>query len=217
MSRENAETIGAYERAGDKYVERYDRDMRTNRGREWRRQYEDSLVASLDGLPKTAKIFEIGAGDGRDAELIKRLGYDDVTASDAAERFVRLLSSKGLAARKFDVVSDEFDGAYDYVLAQAVLVHLRKDEVRLAIEKVYEALNDGGYFMFSLKVKEDCEEEWTDMDDGVGEKRYFSFWSVDEVLELLGSVGFEILKQRITDGRALRWIEIVAKKKKGME
>src|SRR4051812_14242475 len=76
---------------------------------------------AIAGLPRDATIFEIGSAFGRDARYLTSSGYS-VACSDAVPEFVDELRGRGFDARPFDIVRDAFDGPYDLILANAVLL-----------------------------------------------------------------------------------------------
>ena len=41
----------------------------------------------MEGLPRDAKIFEVGSASGRDAKYLHSLGYNNITVSDVADYF----------------------------------------------------------------------------------------------------------------------------------
>ena len=103
----------------------------------------DWLKSSLDGIPKSAKMFEVGSGTGRDAKFIRSLGYN-LQTSDAPDELVEHLQKENLNPIKFNLITDRFQQTYDYILANAVLVHFSHEEVEAALAKIFNALNGGG-------------------------------------------------------------------------
>lgn len=213
MSRENKETLDVYEELGDRYLERNATTMAgDSRLAEENKENQKFLELSLKGLPKTAKIFEIGSAGGRDMKHIRSLGYSNIMTSDAVERFIKILRDEGFPVKKFDLITDDFDEAYDYVLANAVLVHFTKKEAKAAIRKVFDSLSDGGVFAVSVKHKENHESEWVDKD--VGKKRFFTYWDKGEFVGFLEEVGYRVLSVEQRGGARSCWIKIVAQKPK---
>ena len=213
MSKENAETIEVYEKFGDKYLER----NRTALINDQQAQKDDirqkELIKSfVDGLPKDAKIFEVGSAGGRDAKFIRDLGYTNITVSDVANYFLKQLKKEGFDPVKFNLIEDEFSDKYDFILCWAVLVHFTKDEAVSAIRKMYEALNDGGRIALCVKHKEGHTEDWSDFQGQIGAKRYFSYWNQDELEECIKELGFKNIKIWQYGGARACWIQCYAEK-----
>ena len=164
------------------------------------------------GLPKDAKIFEIGSAGGRDAKYIQSLGYTNLITSDIVDYFLRRLQLAGLSPQKFNLIADDFADSYDFILCWAVLVHLTKDEVKAAINKMYRALNNRGRIALCVKHKEGREEEWTDFQNLLGAKRYFSYWDRDEIADYLRSAGFKNVDVEQYGGARACWLDCYAEK-----
>jgi len=178
MGEESAKTLAAYEAHALEYVKQYpyhEADFS-----------ESWIEKSLRGVAKDAEILEIGSGVGVTAKFIESLGYK-IQVSDAAKSFVKYLRENGFPnARQFNLITDEFWQNFDYILADAVLLHFTKDEVREVLKKVYDALNPGGIFEFSFMLGEG--ERWQNR---LGAERYFKDWQINEVQEILDDVDFD--------------------------
>ena len=134
MSRENEITIEVYERFGDKYLER--RNLRD--GKNDRRQ-EELLKTYVKGLPKNAKIFEVGSAGGKDAKYLRSLGYENIIVSDVVNYFLGMLESEGFAPIRFNLIEDDFKETTDYSidkLAEIVETNLDMEFVdKLVLQK----------------------------------------------------------------------------------
>ncbi len=213
MSKENAETIEVYEKFGDKYLER-NRIALINdaQARKDDEKQKELIRTFVDGLPKDAKIFEVGSAGGRDAKFLRELGYTNITVSDVANYFINQLKNEGFSPVKFNLIEDEFDDKYDFILCWAVLVHFKKDEAIASIRKMYDALNDGGRVALCVKHKEGHTEDWSDFQGQIGAKRYFSYWNQDELEKCLTEAGFKNLKIQQYGGARACWIQCCAEK-----
>ncbi len=166
------------------------------------------IDAVLTDLPKDVRILEFGSAFGRDADYIESKGYA-VERTDVTPGFVSLLQSQGHSARILNAISDELDGPYNLVFADAVLLHFNRDETQTVISKVFDALSDNGRFAFSLK--QGNGESWSE--DKLGAPRYFCYWTKDGIEPLLKQAGFSNLK--ISDdhnGSTAKWLHIIATK-----
>ena len=101
----------------------------------------------LTGLPRGAKVADLGCGSGAFTEMLRREGYDAVGV-DISPKLVALGKSKypGLNLIEGDVEHLPFDtGSYDGVLLSG-LVHHFPDPRKCAAE-TFRILKSGGRFM----------------------------------------------------------------------
>lgn len=212
MSTENERALDFYSKYADLYSLRNKKDYTTPQGLKEAKAHQDFIRKTVEGLPHSAKMFEIGSADGRDAKLINSLGYN-IQVSDAVDSFMDMLTAEGFSPVKFNVVTDDFSDTYDYILANAVLVHLTKNEVKTVVQKIHAALKQNGIFVLSLKQRLGGGEEWKANIDGASGKRYFSYWDIDEAKTMLEAAGFEIIWARQVGGIRACWLELIVKKK----
>lgn len=200
MSKENQTTVQTYEQDFDKYMDALDQAPHHT---EWLRK-------GLIGIPKDARIFEVGSGSGRDASFIESLGYS-VQRSDVADSFITYLQKNKHSVQKFDLLSDDFsDSPYDVIIANAVLLHFTRKEFLMSVQKISNSLSIGGKFIFCLQ--NGTGEEWK---VNKGGPRYFCYWRKDEVDNILAQQNIEIESYSITPDN--KWIYFVSKKVKENE
>ncbi|MCA9308848.1 hypothetical protein KC973_00570 [Candidatus Saccharibacteria bacterium] len=199
MENTNEDTLQAYESNAHEYIVGTPHEI-TGDVKKW-------VDKTLDGLPTDAKIFEIGSAFGRGATYIESQGYT-VQRSDAVRSFVDYLVENGDEAQMFNLITDEFVDTYDLIFADAVLLHLTKQEVKTALAKIKAALNRGGKFSFSLKKGEG--DEWSGAK--LGAPRYFSYWQLEEITAELKVAGFtELVVVEGNQGRSnSEWLQIIA-------
>ena len=172
---------------------------------------KDWLDGSLADMPKDARILEFGSAFGRDTEYLAGLGYT-VECTDATPAFVDLLQQKGFDAKVLNAITDELPQGFDFVLANAVLLHFTRDEASQVIKKVFDALNTNGRFAFTL-LQSTKDNTW---DNRLGAPRFFCYWTEPQIREVLESAGFcgvEISGDKETANAT--WLRIVAKKNEG--
>lgn len=200
MSESNTTTLQSYQNNLQAYV---DGTTTTVDGhvKEW-------IDQAVIGLDDTARILEIGSAFGRDAAYLQSLGMK-VECTDATQGFVELLQEKGFNARPFNAITDELDGPYDLVLANAVLLHFTRQETATVLAKISGALIDGGKFAFTLKQGEG--EGWSE--EKLQAPRYFCYWTEAQIREELDAAGYATVQ--ITNGAGARnvpWLHIIAAK-----
>jgi len=166
-------TLQTYETAAERY-------------REQTRQAGPDLLDFLDRLAALAgpgaHVLEIGSGPGNDAVLLEARGLR-VTRTDATTAFVAMMQADGFEAAVLDVRTDDLGGPYDAVLADAVLLHLTRDEFALALRKARAA---AGLLAFTLK--EGDGDAWTTAKLDL--PRHFTYWREEPLREVLTSTGW---------------------------
>jgi tellurite methyltransferase len=131
---------------------------------EWRRadasskwaKAEDEVLAYAAHLPKGARVLNLGAGIGRHALALARLGCT-VDALDAAAESVRIIElaarAEGLpiTARQGGMTELPYaDAAFDHVLSWNVIYHGDESIVRATLAEVARVLRPGGTFMATM-------------------------------------------------------------------
>lgn len=201
MSKTNQQTVQSYEDHVQDYIDGTPQQV-DGILKEW-------LDKTLTMTAKDARILELGSAMGRDAAYLQSQGYT-VECTDVTEGFVELLKEKGFNARKLNAITDEFSDQYGLILASAVLLHFTREETAQVLRKIYDALNEGGIFAFTLKEGEG--EEWSS--EKLDSPRFFCYWTADQIAEYLQDAGFE--KIDISEGqvgsRNVSWLQIIAQK-----
>lgn len=196
-SNENDLTIASYEDNADRYANATRNDIGGMLKR-W-------LDSSVEGLLENVSIFEIGSGTGRDALYLQSKGYT-VQCSDATDAFLVQLAENGLNAKHFNVIKDIFSSSYDLILADAVLLHLNREQFKHALLKIRSALRDNGRLAFT--VKEGEGEAWSDKK--IGKPRYFCYWSERDIRGELERAGFSKVTLFKGGESGGEWLNIVA-------
>jgi ubiquinone/menaquinone biosynthesis C-methylase UbiE len=157
---------------------------------------------------KVGKIADLGCGTGRN--MIKQDGveYYGVDFSNVQlEHAKRLIDEEGINAKLFksrlDKLPKEFeDGMFDYGLFIATLHCLESKKQRMmALKEFYRILKPGAEALISVWSSEDKRFSGKDKDiymswseDRVLYMRYYHLYGKQEFIELIKSVGFEILE-----------------------
>ena len=168
---------------------------------------KDWIDAALDGLTPASAILELGSAFGRDAAYIASRGFA-VECTDAVPSFVSHLQERGFRARLLNVITDEVEGAYDLILANAVLLHFTRREFASVLGRLIGAAKPGGRIAFSLKRGHG--ESWSN--DKLGALRYFCYWEPDDLRPILDACGFAHWHiEEAQTGRAhAAWLYVIA-------
>jgi len=113
-------------------------------------------------------------------------------------------------ARRFDLLTDDLPaGAYDLVLANAVLLHFTPEEFLRLLTKLLRALTAGGRLAFSLK--KGVGESWSE--EKIRAPRYFCYWTAETLLPCLRQAGFSgwELEEATTSRSHPEWLYVIAK------
>lgn len=218
MSIENEKTLEVYDEKAKTYLLtgiEHD-NLNPEKAKQKRERLEKFIRKNIGTLPNGAKVFEIGSADGTNAKYIEKLGYK-ITASDIAEDFINSVKSKGLNTIKFNILENEFTEKYCAVFCWRVFVHFTKNDVLKALKKVYDALENDGLFIFNVINREtrDVDEEWVDFPNEyhMGAKRYYKYFSEEELNEIIIKIGYKINNFHKEGGENNnKWLVYVLKK-----
>lgn len=191
----NPRTLAAYESGVDRYLGAVVPTA-------WE-PFERYRQGFLESLPPAAGVLELGSGPGLDADWFERRGVQ-VRRSDATVAFVERLRRRGFRADVLNVISDELGGPYDGVWANAVLLHLSRNELADALGRIRRALKPGGVFAFS--VKDGDGEAW--VTDKLADPRYFVYWRLEPLREILDAAGWQVEDVIAAPGRSDDWLMV---------
>ncbi|MEQ8242499.1 class I SAM-dependent methyltransferase [Fulvivirga sp.] len=102
---------------------------------------------------KTAKILDIGCGDGNFVYFLQQSGYEKACGIDLSEEQILLGRSMGINGIE---VADLFNylgskkNEFDLIIAKDVIEHLTKQEAFDALNMVSAALNETGQFLMQV-------------------------------------------------------------------
>ncbi len=168
-----------------------------------------AVLAFLDQLVElvgTGRVLELGSCSGRDASYLEDRGLR-VTRSDATPAFVEIMREAGQEARLLDVRTDNLDGPYDAVLANAVLLHLTREQFEEALPRIRRAVIGSGVLACTLKDGDGAG--WSEAK--IGLPRYFTYWREHAVREVLATAGWAVISIDHVAGRSEHWIHVLAR------
>lgn len=156
---------------------------------------------------RNPKVFEIGCGDGRDAEIILKY-TNDYLGIDFSEAMIAL-AKKRLPNASFEVSQINkfpFPDGCDAIISFASIVHSNKNEAKEIFEKSYHALAENGIFYISTKYGKYSKKIFED-DLGTREFYYYSKGDLEPLIKPL-----KIIKSKKTWKNNQWWLEIVLQK-----
>lgn len=121
------------------YYEAYDERYKTihEKGYSWAGDVATPIVLDVirrHGIPKEAKILEIGCGEGRDARAVLEEGYN-LLATDISPEAISYCKSRFPEDEDrfeiLDCLNGDCNGTFDMIYAVAVIHMLVEDEDRL--------------------------------------------------------------------------------------
>lgn len=170
-------------------------------------------------LSSHAHILDVGCGPGRDAEFYVAKGFS-VTGVDFSKKLLEIARRRVPHATfyKQDFRSLRFPKqSFDGVWACASLLHLKRHEVPMVLNKFFQLLKSGGVLFIMVKEgkgEADVAEELSSY-----LSRHFTYFQREELKRLLENTGFEIIEQytynekdRRPDHRDLWWISSFSRK-----
>jgi 2-polyprenyl-3-methyl-5-hydroxy-6-metoxy-1,4-benzoquinol methylase len=168
-------------------------------------------------IPVGASVLDLGCGAGHQSKYFADRGFK-VTGVDLSEEMVKI-SQHEVPNAKFHVLDlhdvDSLLEKWDCVCANAVLLHIPKTEIPSVLEKISHVLAPSGLLYVSVKESNTGlldERIEIESDYGYEYKRFFSYYTQNEMDSYLKDIGMEIVYSGITSSGKTNWIQVIAKK-----
>lgn len=180
--------------------------------------WKDGTAKYSSFLNPQSTILDVGSGAGQKAKYFVEKGFE-VTGIDFSEKMVELAKKQVPTAKFFtkDIKQPlEFETLFDGVFAQAVLLHIPKNEILDVLKNIITPLKDGGYLYIAVKeLKPGSKEEVIVKENvyGYDFERFFSYFTLEEMKKYLDKIKLTIVYETITKSpEGTNWIQIIAKK-----
>lgn len=159
-------------------------------------EIEDWKVTELNSFIEALRcedmstVLDIGAGSGQHGKYL--LDHNmDVTCIDLSPNMVETCRAKGIKAEVMDYYTLNFDAeSFDAVWAMNTLLHVPKVSLPAVLKNIHTVLSEDGMFYMGVYGGKDSEGVWEH--DSYVPKRFFSFYTNDDILEVVSPL-FEIV------------------------
>jgi ubiquinone/menaquinone biosynthesis C-methylase UbiE len=161
-------------------------------------------------------VLDVAFGAGRDTLYFLEQGLE-VEGIELSQAFIKALTSKtDIPLYKMDMRQLEFDSCtFDGIWCCSAFLHLPRLDALKTLKGFARILKPHG--ILYLDVKEGEGEKWKMEQDGNVSNvfRYFTYYHLDEISQLLRNAGFEILLNKTQDHikpNKAPWLNIIGRK-----
>jgi hypothetical protein len=130
-----------------------------------------------------------------------------VSRTDATPAFVEMMRAAGREARLLDIRTSDLGGPWEAVLAQAVLLHLDRAQFADALQRIRQAVMDGGVLAFT--VKEGDGDAWSEAKLDL--PRHFTYWRERSLRDVLAQTRWAVMSIDRIAGRVEPWLYVMAR------
>ncbi len=162
-------------------------------------------------------ILDVGCGPGLKAKFFVEQNFQ-IFGIDISERMIELAKESAPTA-SFKVLElaalDQLGQTFDGVFAQAILLHVPKNECAKAVIKMADKLRPGGHIFLAVKEKREGrgeEEVVKENSYGYVYERFFSYFRAEEVCNYVRQAGLEVVHEEFVGSEGKRWIIVFGKK-----
>lgn len=207
------DTIAWYNKNAEMYVQ-----VTAGRASAWQ------IQEFTDLLPEGAKVLDAGCGGGRDTKLLSEKKNISAVGLDLSEGLLNECRKKfpELEFIHGNLLDLPFpDESFDGVWSSASLLHLDTvDDVKKALSEFYRVLKPKGA-VFVLVKEQTGKEKTAVVEDTIpGQRRFFQYFTKEELNNLLTETGFTVLVQKnYNDGETFKdgnsdvvWITALGRK-----
>lgn len=162
-------------------------------------------------LPKGGKILDLGCGSGRDSMNFMKLGYE-VIAVDGAKKLAKrasVLLGKEVIVSTFEEL--ELKEKFHGIWACASLLHIKREDLKIVLNNLYNNLEDNGVFYMSFKYG---EKEYVD-----DKNRYFNCFTDESIISFINEntkyniLGLYITEDKLGRVNEVKWLNLICNKK----
>ena len=162
-------------------------------------------------VPEGGKILDLGCGSGRDSMNFMKLGYE-VTAVDGSKELAKrasVLLGKEVIVSTFEEL--ELKEKFHGIWACASLLHIKREDLKIVLNNLYNNLDDNGVFYMSFKYG---EKEYVD-----DKNRYFNCFTDESIISFINEntkyniLGLYITEDKLGRVNEVKWVNLICNKK----
>ncbi|HLC89835.1 MAG TPA: class I SAM-dependent methyltransferase [Patescibacteria group bacterium] len=162
-------------------------------------------------------VLDVGCGSGQKAEYLVNHGLK-IVGTDFSEKMIELAKQRVPNADFFvhdlyEIKNLPYD--FDAIYANAVLLHVPKKDVTPVIRGFISKIKPGGYLYIKVKqIKPGQKEERMEKENdyGLDYERFFSYFTLEEIIGYLKNLGLKIYYHDIELTGRIYWILVIAEK-----
>ena len=162
-------------------------------------------------VPEGGKILDLGCGSGRDSMNFIKLVYE-VTAVDGSKELAKwasVLLGKEVIVSTFEEL--ELKEKFHGIWACASLLHIKREDLKIVLNNLYNNLDDNGVFYMSFKYG---EKEYVD-----DKNRYFNCFTDESIISFINEntkyniLGLYITEDKLGRVNEVKWVNLICNKK----
>jgi SAM-dependent methyltransferase len=188
----------------------YANEREKNELQQWKVKLRDSFLKLLLNEDKST-LLDIGAGTGKDSRFFMNNNID-VIAVDISGEMIKLCREKGIESYESDFYNlYNICKKVDAVWSMNSLLHVEKANLNSVLKEIKSVLNPFGLFFMGVYGGENSEGIW--QDDIYTPHRFFSFYTDEDIKEVVSKY-FELISfERIETGGKYHFQSIIMRKK----
>lgn len=152
-------------------------------------------LAEIMDPTKNAQILDLGCGSGSILKIFEdKLPSASLTGIDFSVELLKLAEKKlkRTKLKQMDLMSYDFNGEFDLIIATFSLIHLTDKELNEIATKIKTILNPDGYLYLSFILGD--EEKIVSEVLEPSKQVYFNYHSESEILSLFPSKEFKTIE-----------------------
>lgn len=140
---------------------------------------KSNLIKFLLGLKKSGDVLDIGVGNGRDAIIFARNGFN-VFGIDKSSKVISEVKNNfpKLKVTKEDIRDYLLTSKYDIILCNNVLHFLGKQDIYGIIKRIKEGTKDGGLNVIKVFTEENPDKNFRYLFKKDELKMLYSNWKI---------------------------------------
>ncbi len=173
------DTIRSYDQSASEFAERW-----------FALRLATEMERFAGRLGPGSRVLDVGCGPGRDAAWLAEMGFD-AAGVDLSFEMLQEGRRRGVTVPLIQADMRHLPfrkGSLDGLWVCASLLHVRKDAVNEVLRELSRVVYPGH---IAIAVKRGEGETWVEGEDG--RKRFFAYYSADEIQLRMERCGFEVL------------------------